>query len=121
MRALTCVALLALCAGCGQAPPEAKHTVAGGDRDKAPEIMRRYGCGACHVVPGVPGANATVGPPLQGLRDRPYIAGVLANTPENLVRWIAHPREIDPRTAMPDTGITEKEARHVAAYLYTTR
>jgi cytochrome c len=120
MRALIVSAFLAL-AGCGEAPPDAKFNVAGGDPDKAPQIIRHYGCGACHTVPGVPGANATVGPSLKGLRDRPYVAGVLANTPDNLVKWIEHPRQIDPKTAMPETGITEKEARHVAAYLYTAR
>lgn len=122
MRALILFVLAVVVGGllaCGEPAADSKFNVAGGDPQKAPDIIRHYGCGACHTISGVPGANATVGPPLEGLRERPYVAGVLTNTPENLVRWIQHPREIDPRTAMPDTGITEQEARHVAAYLYS--
>ena len=121
MRALIASLIAIALAACGEPRPDAKRDVAGGDRAKAPHLIRHYGCGACHTVPGVPGANATVGPSLERLRDRPYIAGVLANTPENLVKWIVHPRQIDPRTVMPETGISEAEARHVAAYLYSFR
>jgi cytochrome c1 len=56
-----------------------------------------------------------------GLRGYIDIAGRLPNQPENLIRWIAHPQSVDPQTAMPDPGISEDEARHVAAYLYTLR
>jgi hypothetical protein len=35
--------------------------------------------------------------------------------------WIESPRSIDSKTAMPITGISRAEARHVAAYLYTLR
>ena len=122
MRALTLTALACIAlTGCGDPPPDLKLSVAGGDRTKAPELIRQYGCGACHTIPGVPGANASVGPSLKGLRDRPYVAGVLANNAENLVRWIQHPREVDPKTAMPETGISEEGARHIAAYLYAAR
>jgi cytochrome c1 len=38
-----------------------------------------------------------------------------------MVRWIVNPPFIDPLTAMPATGITEAEARDVAAYLYSLR
>ncbi len=90
----------------------------GGDPSHAPEIMRRYGCTGCHTIPGVAGADGQVGTPLAGLRGRVYIAGVAANSPDNLVRWIVAPQAFSPRTAMPATGITEAEARDVAAYLY---
>ena len=49
---------------------------------------------------------------------RSYLAGNLTNSAGNMVRWIQHPREVRPGTAMPDTGITEGEARDIAAYLY---
>lgn len=48
---------------------------------------------------------------------RVYLAGVLPNTPENLVRWIYDPRGVSPRSAMPNTGVSEAEAREIAAYL----
>jgi hypothetical protein len=60
-----------------------------------------------------------VGPPLGGIGARAYVAGVLTNTPENLARWIASPREVDSLTAMPDVGVRPAEARDIAAWLYT--
>ena len=73
----------------------------------------------CHTIPGVPGARGVVGPPLTGIADRVHLAGRLTNTAENMARWIRHPREVDPRTAMPDTGVSEQDARDISAYLYT--
>ncbi|HEX5831108.1 MAG TPA: c-type cytochrome [Gemmatimonadaceae bacterium] len=83
--------------------------------------IRAYGCGSCHTIPGIPGADALVGPPLQGLVRRAYVGGVLPNTPDNLVRWIRHPRQVSPRTAMPELGVTDADARDIAAYLYSRR
>jgi cytochrome c2 len=93
----------------------------GGDPDRAPELTIRYGCAGCHQIPGVRGPRGRVGPPLRQLAGRVYIGGVLVNRPDNLVRWIVNPRAISPKTAMPVTGISEAEARHVAAYLYSLR
>ena len=76
-------------------------------------------CGSCHVIPGVAEASGTVGPPLQGFGSRIYIAGLLVNTPENLVHWVTKPQEIDAGTAMPDLGVSERQAHDIAAYLYT--
>ena len=47
------------------------------------------------------------------------IAGKLANTPDNLVRWIRQPKTVKPLTAMPDMGVSEGDARDMAAYLAT--
>jgi cytochrome c2 len=49
------------------------------------------------------------------------IAGELPNTPANLTRWIQHPRQVEPRTAMPDLGVNATDAYDIAAYLYTLR
>jgi cytochrome c len=94
------------------------RALTGGDPRRAPDIMRRYGCIGCHTIPGVPGADGQVGTPLGGLRSRVYIGGVVANSPDNLVRWIVAPQTFSSNTAMPATGISEAEARDVAAYLY---
>lgn len=94
-------------------------TLTGGNPAQGPPLMTRYGCRGCHFIPGVPGGDTRVGPSLGGIGDRVYIAGVLPNSPENLIRWIEHPHEVDPQTAMPETGISAAEARHVAAYLYS--
>ena len=91
----------------------------GGDAQVGEHLIYTYGCGSCHVIPGVAEAIGTVGPSLQGFGSRYYVAGVLINTPRNLFRWVSKPQEIDPRTAMPDLGVTERQARDIAAYLYT--
>ena len=89
-----------------------------GDPRKGPSHMRRYGCAGCHTIPGVAGADGKVAPPLSDLRARVYVGGVARNTPEDLVRWIVSPQSFSPQSAMPATGISEVEARDVAAYLY---
>jgi hypothetical protein len=46
---------------------------------------------------------------------------VLANSPENMVRWLMWPTRVSPLTAMPDLGVTEEDARNMAAYLATLK
>lgn len=89
-----------------------------GNPARAPAIFRRYGCAGCHTIPGIEGADGKVGGDLSGLRERVYIAGVLNNSADNLVGWIVTPQAYSPKTAMPATGISEAEARDLAAYLY---
>jgi cytochrome c1 len=60
-----------------------------------------------------------VAPPLDAFARRTFIAGILPNTPANLVRWVVDPQAVDPRTAMPKLGLTQAQAQDVAAYLYT--
>ena len=93
----------------------------GGNLEMAEAHILRYGCAGCHTIPGISGPEGLVGPPLADIARRVYIAGVLTNTPDNMVRWIVDPPAIDPLTAMPVTGITDAEARDVAAYLYSLR
>jgi cytochrome c2 len=93
----------------------------GGDPGRGQAAIEAYGCGSCHTIPGIPGANTLVGPPLSGIASRAYVAGVLPNTPNNMIRWIEHPQAIDPLTAMPDLGVPDPTARDIAAYLYTLR
>ena len=52
---------------------------------------------------------------------RYYLAGRLQNTPGNMVRWIQHPQQVEQGTAMPEMGVTDSDARDIAAYLYTLR
>jgi cytochrome c len=49
------------------------------------------------------------------------IAGVLANTPDNMTAWLMAPQSIVAGNAMPNMGLDRKDARDVAAYLYTLR
>ena len=78
-----------------------------------------YGCTSCHEVAGIRGADGVVGPPLTGIGRRMYVAGMLENTPANLMRWIRDPQSIDSLTAMPDVGVSARDAQHIAAYLYS--
>ena len=81
--------------------------------------MTQYACNACHNVPGITGSDVHVGPPLAGIAGRKLIAGAVANTPEQMVRWIRDPRSIDPETAMPAMQVNEQDARDIAAFLAT--
>jgi cytochrome c2 len=95
------------------------RAISGGDPDHAPELIRRYGCSGCHTIPGIPGADGQVGPPLSDLIHRVYVGGVAINSPDKLAQWIVSPQQFSPHSAMPATGISEAEARDVAAYLYS--
>jgi cytochrome c len=107
--------------GCGRDLEADAARLTGGDPRQGRERIRRYGCDACHTIAGVATARGLVGPPLTGVASRAYLAGRLPNTPDNLVRWIEHPHQVDPKTAMPELGVGEQDARHIAAYLYTLR
>lgn len=93
----------------------------GGEPARGASAILHYGCGYCHTIPGIRDADGLVGPPLGGIARRVYVAGVLQNNPQNLIRWIRNPQAVDPLTAMPNLGVTEIDARHIAAYLYTLR
>lgn len=126
MRVIVTTVLLsmaiALVASCSTAPSAPPATVTGGDRERGLAAIEQNGCASCHSIPGIQRADSSfVGPPLTKYGRRSYIAGVLANNEENLVRWIMNPKEINPRTAMPDLDIDEIQARDIAAYLYSLR
>jgi cytochrome c len=100
-------------------PVSELRRVPDGDPVQGQQLVYDYGCGTCHTVPGVRGAEGKVGPYLGLFGQQSHIAGNLPNTPENLVRWIMFPQQVEPGTAMPNLDVTSKDARHIAAYLYT--
>ena len=111
-------------AGCRGSSPEvaiASGVPVGGDPGRGRAVIAQFDCGSCHTIPGVSGARGLVGPPLLWFSRRTFIAGELPNTPENLVRWVRAPEAVEPATAMPTVGLSEQQARDVAAYLYTLR
>jgi cytochrome c len=107
--------------GARRTPDDPMFRVSGGDVERGRTALVTYGCGACHVIPGVRQANGRVGPQLVRFREQIYIAGTQANVPENLVLWIQAPQDMNPGTAMPDLGVSEADARDMAAYLYSVR
>jgi cytochrome c2 len=122
-RTRVLLASIAIAAACS-APGDSDHAIAnmvGGDPERGRDLLRKYGCQSCHMIPGVVGAHGQVGPPLAGIASRAYIAGVLPNAPVNMLRWIQDPRKVDSLTAMPNVGVTASDARHMTAYLYTLR
>lgn len=92
--------------------------ITGGNVDRGKHLFVAYGCSGCHSLTGVPGARGLVGPTLDGIGSRAILAGRLENKPENLMRWIANPQAVSPGTAMPYLGITPRDQRDLAAFLY---
>ena len=114
-------AVLALCAALAACEKPAPLTGVTGDPERGKLLLRQYGCGACHTIPGVAAAKGNVGPPLDAISQRVYLAGMLPNTPANMARWIRMPQEIDPRTVMPNLQVPEPHAQDMVAYLYRLR
>ncbi|WDR02210.1 c-type cytochrome [Devosia algicola] len=90
-----------------------------GDPAMGKALIEKLGCGSCHVIPGILNAYGMVGPPLEHMARRQYIAGMLRNTPENMVNWLRYPQKVVPGNAMPDLGISDDDAHQIAAYLAT--
>jgi cytochrome c1 len=97
------------------------HPQATGDATRGRMLLQQYGCSACHLIPGVRGANAAIGPSLDRLGRRVYVAGVLPNSPSELARWIRGPDVVKPGTGMPNANVTERDATDMVAYLYQLR
>jgi cytochrome c len=115
---ITVLIILSACTGEVNGVRE-PHGAPQGTIDSGRQLIAAYGCGSCHTIPGVPGADAMAGPPLMRFYQRMYIAGRLPNTPENLIAWIQDPQMIEPGTAMPNLGVSEAEAHDIAAYLFS--
>ena len=112
------VALLLALGGCEEAGVATRFAEIG-DPERGALSIQQVGCGACHMIPGISGAQGLVGPPLDHMGKRVFIAGLLRNTPANMVTWLLDPQEIVPGNAMPDMGLSEEQARDITAYLYT--
>jgi cytochrome c len=114
-------AVFALCllGACGGGKESDAVALTGGNPERGKDAIRAYGCPSCHTIPGVFGADGLVGPPLGGIAKRVAIAGILPNTPENMIRWLQNPPAVNPQTLMPNMNVPESDARDIASYLYT--
>ena len=101
--------------------PDEAPQASGVDVDRGRLALAQHACHACHTIPGVTGPQAYVGPPLAGIASRQLIAGMLANEPDNMVRWLVETQQVKPGTAMPQLGVSQRDARDMAAYLATLR
>jgi cytochrome c1 len=115
---LACVAI-ASAPACSTASGSPPAEVPDGNPGRGARLIEQYGCGSCHTVPGVRGADGLVGPPLIKFGSRSYIAGELSNNGDNLQRWIRNPQAVEPATAMPNLSVSEVDAQDIAAYLFT--
>jgi cytochrome c len=119
-RLLTILLLGSVLTACG--PGEAAGPVNfAGDERRGAELIGQYGCGGCHDIPGIAGADGNVGPPLHRIGTRTYIAGFVRNSPENMTFWIREPQKVLPGNAMPSMGIPQKDAQDITAYLYSLK
>ena len=100
----------------GQREPAAEPSGAAAQRGR--DLFFANGCGACHTVAGT-SARGVVGPNLTHVGSRLSLgAGILPNTPEAFVRWIAATEEVKPGVHMPAFGmLPASEVRALAAYL----
>ena len=81
-------------------------------------IVTPAGCASCHTIRGVPGATGIVGPNLTNVVLRPTLAGeTIPNNADNLVRWIMNPPALKPGALMPNLGVSDQDARDLAAFL----
>jgi cytochrome c len=108
---------MAVTGACSKSPETLARVVVGASPSAGKAAIVRYGCGSCHTIPGVKGATALVGPPLIHFGRRSFVAGELSNTPDNLTLWIHDPKGVEPKTDMPDLGVSVEDARNIAAYL----
>src|SRR5438067_3195230 len=114
--------LLALAgAGCHSSDKSYTEEITRGHANAGKQAIQRYGCGSCHRIPGISGADSLVGPSLERIASRVYIARHLVNEPNTMIAWIRHPRHLRSPTAIPALGVAEQEGRDIAAYLYTLK
>ncbi|HEX9312377.1 MAG TPA: c-type cytochrome [Actinomycetota bacterium] len=115
----TAAAWIFLLAACTSTPGrEPPPQVPGSDPQRGAQLIEQLGCGSCHVVPGVRGADGLVGPPLIHWSRRAFIAGELPNNATNLIRWLMDPQAVEPGTDMPNLHLSQAQARDIAAYLF---
>jgi cytochrome c2 len=98
---------------------EATQPIPAGDPKEGKALIAQYGCGSCHRIPGISSAQGRVGPPLHKIARRAYLGGIVPNTPDYMVQWLTKTQQLAPGSAMPDTGVSQKEAEDITAYLYT--
>lgn len=99
--------------------PSTSDSIPGGNPRQGKAEIVAFGCSSCHTIPDIAQAYGMVGPPLNHFASRAYIAGQVPHTGEWLIKWIMAPQSIEPGTAMPNLGVTDRQARDMAAYLYT--
>jgi cytochrome c oxidase subunit 2 len=98
--------------------PSSPQPAQGNSYAAGEKLFTTKGCVACHVLYAVNAPKGMVGPNLANVGSRSYIAaGTLKNTDENLARWIRDPQGIKKGVLMPNLGLSEADAKALAAFL----
>ncbi len=118
MRNLAILFFVLLLTAC-KSPPDERHSMPEANAARGRKVMARVGCASCHTIPGIAWPQGQVGPALQGFAAGNLISGQLPNRPDVLAAYVRNAPEVLPGTTMPAMPISEREARDVAAYLYT--
>jgi cytochrome c oxidase subunit 2 len=96
------------------APPDGSPAAAG------LQVYRTSACVGCHTIRDVSGG--VVGPDLTHFGSRATIAGgMLANTPDDLARWLKDPPAVKPGSLMPNLGLSDADVATLVAYLRSLR
>ena len=94
---------------------------AGAEARRGLALFERSSCVNCHAINGT-AAGARVGPDLTHFASRRSLgAGIAANTPDNLRRWLDDPQAVKPGAKMPDFKFTGEELTQLVAYCETLR
>ncbi len=100
-----------------EAKPAVEDSAVTDDR----ETFLAQSCVNCHRVRGTI-AKGSFAPDLTHLMSRETLAsGMIANTPENLKRWVRDPQSIKPGCLMPAFGLDETKQTSIVRYLQTLR
>ncbi len=92
-------------------------TPAEANRQRGQQLFLQSTCVNCHTIQGTD-AKGTVGPDLTHLGSRQTLgAGVIANTPENLGRWINHVQQVKPGALMPEYSFSDADLKALVDYL----
>ncbi len=84
------------------------------------QLVITKGCGGCHTISGVPGANGVAGPNLTNVVLRPTLAGDrLPMSTDMMTRWLLDPHALKPETSMPNLGLSQQEAQDLTAFLFS--
>jgi cytochrome c len=118
IKRLAALALILAVFGCHEEKDAAAIKAARGDANAGRAAIDKYGCAACHIIPGVDAPRGAAGPSLEHLKNRALLAGKLANTQANAATWMQNPQALSPLNSMPNLGVTPDDARNIAAYLY---
>jgi cytochrome c oxidase subunit 2 len=84
-------------------------------------LFEQMSCMNCHAIKGTL-ASAQVAPDLTHFASRKQLgAGIAANTPENLRRWLRDPQQVKVGVKMPNFKFSDEQVADLADYIETLK